>query len=296
MVRNSSAILNRFVLEVNDQSLEKLTKHHELPNITFMNVEIDLNENIKSNKILEFFQEVKFSVTKLNIKNGKFQNCNYLIKIIDNMFSLESLSFENCNIDCLSNEVLPEIPTLKAISLNNCNNNIYKALVNQKTIEKTTIINSNFTWNGFPHDIFNKLVRNSKNHITSMVFEGAGTGSYFECNEFPFQISKLDTTMISFHWYVGIKTQRISFLQSQKGVLKDLRIHQWPNDFDGGRVLKFIFDHMNLQNFYYKKTALIEKGKKQQVIKIEVNEIQVQCLFELVKQFPCKYLPHLRHN
>lgn len=110
---------------------------------------------------------------------------------------------------------------------------------------------------------------------------GSGTGSYFDSDDFPYFIEVLEATMITFHWYVGLKSARIKFLTTQKGHLKELTIHQLPFDFDGGKVLKYIIEEMDLKKFHYGKIPLILDGQKQDVREFEANEIQVQSSFEM---------------
>ena len=129
------------------------------------------------------------------------------------------------------------------------------------------------------------MCKNSKN-LDHLVLIGAGTGSFFDCDEFPFKITKLETSMITFHWYVGIKGARVDFLRSQKGSLKELTIHELPYDFDGGKVLKYIIEEMNLNTFYYGKIALILNGQKQKVKEFTASEIQITSAFEMIRQFP----------
>jgi hypothetical protein len=296
-IGKSRTILRNFDLIINKHSLSKhfFSKQQlrDLSNIPFRNIDLDLEcLTIKRrDKNIRFFQHFKSSVENLVIRNGKFREFAEFYEILGNTSQewdrpmyLQSITFENCHLDCFNECVLPDIKTLRTLELNKCNDNIYKTLLNQTSFEKIAVKNNDWTWNGFPHEVFNEIVR--KSNVKEMKFEGAGTGSYFDSDEFPFKILKLDTTMITFHWYVGIKTERVSFLKSQKSYLQDLTIHQLPNDFDGGRVLKFIFDHMNLKKFHYGKTALILDGKKQQVKRIEFSEIQIQSCFELVRQFP----------
>jgi hypothetical protein len=128
-------------------------------------------------------------------------------------------------------------------------------------------------------------MKNSPN-IRHLELIGEGTGSYFDCDEFPYKIESLEASMVTYHWYVGINTARISFLRAQTGYLKELTIHQLPYDFDGGRVLKYIIEEMRLDKLYYGKIPLILNGTKQQVKKFAANEIQVQSIYEMFRQFP----------
>lgn len=195
---------------------------------------------------------------------------------------LSSLSLTKCELKKICNP-LPLIETLNFLSLTSCEDEVYNLFQNQKKITKIEVVEEKFSWNGFPHDKFDDILKNSD--VNAIKFVGAGTGSYFDNEEFPYLIKKLETTMITFHWYVGIRSGRVTFLQSQP-LLEDLTISELPNDFDGGEVIKYIFKSMNLKNFYYGKTALILDGVRQQVKKIHFTQIKLTSAFELVRTFP----------
>jgi hypothetical protein len=91
--------------------------------------------------------------------------------------------------------------------------------------------------------------------------------------------------MITFHWYVGIRTARKNFLEKQKNYLKELTIHQLPFDFDGGNVLKFIVEQMELDRFYYGNILLIKDQQIQPVQEFMANEIQICAMYEMFRQF-----------
>ena len=46
---------------------------------------------------------------------------------------------------------------------------------------------------------------------------------------------------------------------------------------------------MGLEEFYYMKTAFILNGAKQNVKHLEGNEVQVNSIYEMLKQFPSEY-------
>jgi len=253
-----------------------------------ININLDLEDVSSTGWPLVFFKSFKESVENLIIKNAKFKNFYYFFETICNLKSIKSIILQNCSIDNIDNEILPQIVTLKSISFNKCNENVFKTFMSQNSICKFTIRNDDWTWTGFPHEIFNLVAKNSKN-LDEIELIGDGTGSFFDSYDFLFRVRKLVTNTITFHWYVGIKTERLSFLTSQKGYLKDLTIHKLPFDFDGGRVLKFIIEQMDLETFYYGNIPLILNGRKQEVTAFEANEIQIQSAFEMFRQFPCKY-------
>ncbi|XP_070508905.1 uncharacterized protein [Chironomus tepperi] len=245
------------------------------------------NLTIKLTKDYINFKTVpkKYLATELELKNLNVTNFTEINDILKPYSMLNCLSFINCNIEATSHEALDVKPTLRSVTLKKCSNNIYRILRNQRTIEKITIINHDLAWNGFYHDgLIEILTKN--NNLKHLVLDGPGTGSFLDGDDFPFSIEKLDTTMSTFHWYVGLKDPRINFLRSQKGSLKELTIHELPYDFDGGKVLKYIIEEMKLDNFYYRKISLILNGHKQDVKEVEANEIQISSLYEMFRQYP----------
>jgi hypothetical protein len=281
--------LKGLTLCVDKDNYSTLSKHEGLLSIPLINIEINTDGFENNREPLKFLLKFQTSVENLKIKNANFHNFRDFSKFFENLPKIKSIDSEKCSIDDFEkSDILVPISTLSSITFNKCNDKIFKTFLNQTSLTKITVINHDWTWNGFPHDVFNEICKNCKK-LDHLVLIGAGTGSYFDCDEFPFQITILETSMITFHWYVGIKTQRISFLQSQKGCLKELTIHELPYDFDGGKVLKYIIEEMNLDKFYYGKIPLIRKGQKQEVRAFEANEIQIQSIFEMFRQFPCEY-------
>jgi len=279
--------LKRFTLRVDKNNFEKFavfTPFHEVP---LRNISFDFKGFTNFRRLLEFLKNYDESVEQLCIQYAKFKNFHEFSQLCGNLKRVNSLSFQNCGIDQSGLDSLSILPTLESISFDKCNDNIYKAFKKQNSLTKIQVQNDDWTWNGFPHDVLNEICKNCKN-FDHLVLKGAGSGSYFDSDEFPFKIKKLETSMITFHWYVGIKTERVSFLRSQLGHLKELTIQQLPNDFDGGRVMKYIFAEMNLDKFYYGKIPLILNGKKQEVKEFAATEIQIRSALELIEQFPCK--------
>ena len=287
IVGGSYTILRGFTLIVDAQNLDKLRSNLELTTIPFRNVELNLEQTSRLKEIKNTFKKIKFSIENLKVYNAKFKSFEEFCDIVGNITTIRSLSFEKCQIDYLKNEALPELTSLKAITFNKCNDNMFRVFIRQTSIKKFTIINLDWTWNGFPHEVFNELAKKSEK-IDELILKGSGTGSYFDSDEFPYKLVKLDTTMITFHWYVGIRSERTGFLKSQLDYLKDLTIHELPNDFDGGRVLRYILNDMNLDEFHFGKISLIKNGKRQDVKEFEASEIQIQSAFELIRQYPCK--------
>lgn len=120
--------------------------------------------------------------------------------------------------------------------------------------------------------------------IQHLILEGIGTSFFFDWPPFNFKLRKLEahSTNLEYHEETSIS----SFFQSQKGYLKDLKLKRLPLDFDGGEILKFIFEEMNLEKFVYFKTTLIENGRKVKIDEIFFMEIQIKAGMELMRQYP----------
>lgn len=258
---------------------------HRIP---LINLSFDFKGVKKNQNFLLFIKKFKGSIEQLEIKNADFKNYNDLFEFLGNIPNLKSLRLENCKISFIKNEILPEFFNLEDINFNKCNDNIFKVLQNQPSICQLTVRNDDWTWNGFPHDIFNQMATKATK-LKKIVLIGSGTGSFFDSDEFTFNVEILDTSMITFHWYVGIRSRRVNFLKTQLGHLKKLTIHQLPFDFDGGKVLKYIIEEMKLNEFYYGKIPLIFGGEKQDVKEFEATEIQITSIYEMFEQFSSKF-------
>ncbi|KAL7014192.1 hypothetical protein ACKWTF_015794 [Chironomus riparius] len=285
-IGNSTTVLHKFKIIVNQETISSVLANQNLQIVPLKNLSIDFEGLNTSEGPLCVVNLFKNSIEHLELENAKFRNFDQFNSLFNGLSNLKSIILKKCSVDQHINKTLPTLSTLKTISLDKCNDNIFKALSSQVYTEKLTIRNDDWTWNGFPHEIVNDMLFNCIN-MKHLVLIGNGTGSFFDSDNFSFKLQALDTTMITFHWYVGIKNGRTSFLQTQKGTLKELTIHKLPFDFDGGKVLKYIIEEMNLNKFYYGKTPLILDGKKQDVYGFEANEIQITSAFEMLQQFPC---------
>jgi len=281
--------LKQYDLQINSNNISLFSRDPTLKQIPVKNICINYDQKIEKNEVICFLQNFNHSIEKIEIKNLKAKNFKECFDIFHGMVKLTSIYLENCSLESLNSEILPPIDTLTTLSFNKSNDNVFKIFKQQSSLKNLIVQNNDWTWSGFPHDIFNEIARNAEN-LDMIKLIGSGTGSYFDCDEFPFKIRKLETSMITFHWYVGIKTKRVGFLQSQKGHLKELTIHQLPLDFDGGKVLKHIIEEMDLETFYLGKTPLILNGKKQDVKEFEATEIQITSAFEMMTHFPSKFI------
>ena len=266
---------------------EILKNRSDLLNIQFRNISIKSCKSYEQlRKFTRIIKDMKGSVEILELEDFKRNQIREILDFFQGFSKLRILKFKNCQIsEEVTLQQLPAMPSLNEVFFEKCDGNLFKLFQRQESIIKITVRNPDWTWNGFSHDDFNDLVKALPN-IDLIVMDGSGTGSYFNCDHFPYKIRRLETSMITFHWYVGIRTARKTFLEAQKGFLKELIIHQLPYDFDGGNVLKFIIEQMGLDKFYYGKIPLIYDRKIQPVIEFMANEIQLCAMFEMFRQFP----------
>lgn len=268
------------------------------------NVTLCINENTD----LRQFDGIPFKKLRISGFEGS------TIMRINTIESIEDVTLVQLELSNIS--ILGTIPNLKSITLDHCTikNSSSKLqfmekltnlsllgprtvsflslFTQQRNLKSITLENHDWTWNGFKHEHLNTIL--TAFPVERLCLIGNGTGSYFDFGfELPYNnLTTIDTSMITFHWYVGIRTERTNFLALHKGILKNLTIHELPYDFDGGRVLKYICDKMNLDKFVYKKTTLINNGSKVVEVgdTIEFTEIQITSAYEIVQQFKCIFI------
>lgn len=288
-------MLLNFSLEVSAQNVKEFLQCAVLLNRPILNLSIDATKPEdkldSTDKLFKLLTEFATSV-----ENVKFVNVNFDYACwdsINQLKNIKSIGFVGCTTKLKAttlNISLSEISFEKS-------DEFMELFANQTTLEKVCIKNDDFTWNGFPHYALTSMLSKSPNPVHLKLI-GFGTGSYFdfvldsnEYNNSLLKLDTLDTTTITFHWYVGLKKGRTKFLENQLPYLKTLIIHNLPFDFDGGEVLKFICEQMSqLQTFKYRDVYLIKESKKQPVVdEIEFNEIQIKSAYEIVQQFPGLY-------
>jgi len=271
------------------ETCELLKDHKYLSQIPFRNISIKCFKDYDQlRKFTKIIKHMKGSIEILELEDFKRNQIREVLDLFEGCSKLRILKIKNCMIyEEVTLQHLAAIPSLKEVSFEKCDGNFFKLFHRQEGIIKITVRNPDWNWNGFSHDDFNDLVKALPN-IDTIVMDGTGTGSYFDCDYFPYKIRRLETSMITFHWYIGIKTARKTFLETQKSFLKELVIHKLPYDFDGGKVLKFIIEQMGLDRFYYGKIPLIYDRQIQPVQEFMANEIQLCAMYEMFRQFPSK--------
>ncbi|XP_070508726.1 uncharacterized protein [Chironomus tepperi] len=286
-IGDSVTLMLRHQITLTPSKCLAIISHDHVSRVKFRNVVIRSDKGFEQlRKFWQVTNMFKGSIEILELEDFQRIQIREILDFFQGFTSLRKLKIKNCSIyEEVDRECLSLMPALVDVHFEKVDGNFFKIFHRQSNINKITIRRLDWTWNGFAHDDFNDLVK-ALPEIDFIVMDGTGTGSYFDCDEFPYRIRKLDTTMISFHWYVGIRTERTCFLRAQQGYLKDLTIHQLPYDFDGGRVLKFIVEQMNLDRFYFGNLPLIVDGQIQAVEEFSANEIQLSAMFEMFRQFP----------
>jgi len=287
-IGRSGKLMLQYNLKITPEICQSILSAGELGNIPFRNVSLQsFKEYENLSKFSKIIKNMKKSIQILYLEDFRRNRVKEVVEFFSGFSKLRVLKLKNCHFcEEVSHQILRDLPELVEVSFEKCDGNFFKIFHRQKEITKLLVRNPDWTWNGFSHEDFNDLVKTLPK-IDFIALDGSGTGSYFDCDNFPYHIRKLETSMITFHWYVGIKTARKNFLDTQKKHLKELTIHQLPFDFDGGKVIKFIVEQMELDRFYYGKIPLIYDRQIQHVQEFMANEIQICAMYEMFRQFPC---------
>lgn len=252
--------------------------------IPFRNISISFQHDyIDIQSIFSFLNHYLHSIESLEFCMVQFENSVVFYNYLSFFPKLNSLKFEKCYIREITE--IGQFSNLESVAILNCDESIYKVFNRQGSIIRIKIISLEWSWKGFPHESLNNLLATLPN-FNELILEGIGTSSYFELGDFPLNIVKLETYSITFHWYVGIRDPRVNFLDILDGKLKELKIHQLPYDFDGGKVLKYIFENMKLDKFTYGNIPLLLNNQKQEVEEFSASEIQLTSAFEILRQYP----------
>lgn len=241
----------------------------------------------KNHELLKSLSFHHNSIENIQFKSCIFEDSELLGNALHNLQNLNSIGLESCSIRKNNSLKINKyiFSNLKSVSFCECDENLFDFFNNQTSIIEVTIAAYKKSWHGFSHEAFDKLARTLPN-LRTLVFKGDGTGSYFDRNSYPKNIEILIADMITFHWYIGITGARTKILDSLLTSLKELRINHLPSDFDGGRVMKYICERMNLETFYYGDIPLILNKHKQKIKHFSAAETQIQAAFEMFRQFP----------
>jgi hypothetical protein len=242
--------------------------------------------------ILQVIKKYQKSIESFTLKHVHMpivENLRDMLKHLQNLrhFTAIDLDFLSYTSPCLLH-----LPHLKTIAITKTNphrqnsEDLFKLFKLCKTIEKVTFNVLPWSLHGFHHDTLDRFLESLPN-LGHLSMHGHGTITYFEDGKFPFKLERLDAFLVGFE--CSGRRPKLRFLESQVGVLKELRLMRLPCDFNGDELLRFVLDEMNLKVFKYGDIALIMKGERQMVEKAWFNEITVGAGMELLRQFPSEF-------
>ncbi|KAG5669016.1 hypothetical protein PVAND_016918 [Polypedilum vanderplanki] len=313
IISNSSKLMQKFHLFINQEffTTENIS---ELPQASIKNIKIQniniinrsshfYNENynfistdIELKKILAIINNYQDSIEGFEIfevRTRVVKNISELIKSLTNLSIFKAVNITFVTNSACSSE---NFPNLKSISIIKDNNeeghfeNIFDIFKFSQSLEKVHLEVHEGIFNHNALSVFLQTLPN----LNHLILDGIGTASYFEQENFPFKISTLEAFSISSDW--NSMQPRFQFLLSQIGCLKYLKLNRLPYDHDGGEILKFIIEEMNLEKFYYGEIPLILNGQKQEIEEIWFNEVTVMAGMEILRQFPRTKKLHILLN
>ncbi|KAG5669013.1 hypothetical protein PVAND_016916 [Polypedilum vanderplanki] len=287
----STKLNERFQLQITKEFIETQDLSN-LPNIPIKNISIiDVNIEEASNfkKLSELINTYKHSIKNFSMTDVHFTSIENLKEILKDQSSLKNLKISNLNFfksKPIQRIFLPQLQSLSIKITNNYVNsmkNIFDLFTSNESIEKIELTAQACNSNCFDHESFNNFVKTLPK-FKHLIMNGHGILSYLNHKEFPSKLEKFEVFALGFHWRASVP--RLDFLKSQTGSLRELKLHRLPFDTDGGEVLKFIIEEMNLENFYYDEIPLILNEQKQEIEEIWVSEASVNALMEILRQFP----------
>lgn len=277
---NSGKLLKFFEILV-DSTNKKLIRFPEIPlrNLSIKDVS-DLNQ------VLEIANQYATSVENLKLEAVNFTNENMnFYEFISKMIKLQHLTLQNCLLSDIPMKTL-KLPNLQSATLLNCSDFNIKAFEAFNTLQSFKL--EDHRW--FPDSPFDADLRNLLEkvpNIKHLSLEGAGSSRFFDLNSFDFKIKRLDAYLMTFDWTQPQEFPRLDFLKSQLESLKEVNLERLPYDYDGGEVLKFMIEKMNLRKFTCGGQNLIMDGKKaERIDEVSFMEFQINAGLELIRQFP----------
>lgn len=266
--------------KINKLSIHSINKFNNISDIVSIEI-INLNDLKIFYKILNNNINTLTSITLTCCRfdsssiSLSFKNILLLIKLYKNNFPLKFNYTDDLSFS------LNNLQNLRDISFEYCNDYTFKLFEFQEKIKKISVKSDISTFKGFSHKYFDKILQSNKiKHVTML---GMGTGEYFTFNNLTFDIETLNTSYLTYNY--NDKNNRKKYFEVKYGYLKNLTIHHFPFDFDGGNILKYIIEEMNLISFNYRNISLIKNKIKQPVYEFESSEHHITSIYEMCKQF-----------
>lgn len=242
--------------------------------------------NVKLKVLVKFLGKFATSIENLTLIRVVFKSSEQFYELLKNLYTLKVLKVFNCDLKNPGISPFLFLPNLRCISFNRSSKNFLSAFESLENLEMFTFsIKKEFFYEDFHQPLCNLLEKVP--NIQHLSLESSSCSTFFELGPFNFKLKKLDAFSLTFDWTHPQNQPRLSFFAAQKGYLKELSIWKLPYDYDGGEILRFIFEEMNLEEFVVEFTTLIRNGRKVESIdQIQFMESQIKSGLELLRQFP----------
>lgn len=243
---------------------------------------------VKFSVLVNFLKKFQNSLIKLKLVGVIFGESFFFESIFDVLKNLRHLEVSECQISTTDLDYGYH-SSLRSITITKSSSDFLKLF--PKCLESFKYIDDNR--NGHDTEFYWELqyFLKSARNIGQLTLVGSKTALFFTQKEFNFKLKNLDAHSLTYSTTQDVNIPRIKFLDSQKEYLRELKLTELPHDYDGGVVLKFIFEEMNLDKFDYGNTTLIVNSRKVNFIdEVIFSEIQVKAGLELMRQFPGEIL------
>ncbi|KAG5668215.1 hypothetical protein PVAND_016163 [Polypedilum vanderplanki] len=279
----SSRLVNIFQLFIDDKTINLYQRIEIYPEIRLKNIVIKYLNLFDSNQlqnITKIIENYKSSILNLSICDTAFNSSEDFNKILKNLTNLENLKIHRIYIKNFDSNIKILLKSLRSISIELRfpaeTRNLLDIFKNNKTIQQVELNNSLIL------SYFDDFLISLPN-LKHLILNGIGTVDYFNRSNLPIKLEKLEAFSLGF--YSRNERPRIEILKSQKGFLKELKLENLPSDNDGGKVLKFLMENMNLENFQCGANQLIVNSKKQKIEEIEFKNDQICAGLEMMRHF-----------
>lgn len=250
---------------------------------------------VENSILMNFLRNFEYSIVKLKLNLVNFSSSQLFYDMMENLKALNHLEVSKSQLFITEYPNHSFLPNLKSITISVSTRDFLRLFKAFKTLERIKFIDE--TQHGYYAEFLFELsnLLEAVPNIKHLTLEGAGTSNFFTqgCNNFKLQ--KLDAFLVTPSWKHDINNPRLEFLQSQREHLKELNLSTAPYDYDGGKILKFILEEMNLEKFVCGNLKLIENGNRVETIdEVSFTEVQTNYGCELMRQFPGKNLQTFR--
>jgi hypothetical protein len=212
------------------------------------------------------------------------------LKLLSNFSSLKKLEMNLCRFPHdetqpkpFSDDCFKNLKEIKFVGRSSDDYRIFDFFHNMKSLQKIEVYDEDRKIGELVKDSLFQLLKKNSN-IKCLQYNGQYEETkLFKKDWSQIQLRRLETNCVNL---------TLNVLEPLVGTLKELKLSHLPFDFDGGNVLKLIFEQMKLETFYYGEFPLIINGRKNQnqnVESLKFNQRQVTAAIEMMRQFPSKF-------